>query len=53
MRALTLALSMLTPVFIYSQIPNISLTVENTLALALVCLMSVSIFFATLLLGDK
>ena len=53
MRALTLALSLLTPVFIYSQLSSISLTVENTLALALVCLLSLSLFVASLLLGRE
>lgn len=53
MRRITLTLSLLTPVFIYSQLSSISLTVENTLAIILISLMSLSIFAATLALGDK
>ena len=52
MKALA-ALSIITPAYLYALIPNTTITLESTLAIALISLLSVSILGAIALLSKE
>jgi len=53
MKYFTLAVAIITPAYLYMLIPHLSLTVANTVAIALISCLSVSIVAAIATLSRK
>lgn len=53
MRSLTAAIAILTPAYLYAIIPNTTITLESTLAIALISLLSLSILGAIAALSKE